>query len=145
MTGSGLCPRDPERSKSVALQRPSAALIHFEQVSYSDWIIVFRRLPLEANVKCVGFALASYADWDTGHDAFPGIQTLAVATGYRSNHTIIDALKDLRERKLVERRSSGSKSGRRGNADVYYLTLTNPLREAAGVDPCECKPKAKAA
>ena len=45
--------------------------------------------------------------------------------------------------KLIERRLRGSREGRRGNADMYYLTLTNGLREAAGVDPCQCKPRTK--
>lgn len=125
----------------VAAKPQAAVRLHWEQVSYGEWIIVFRRLRLEAPVKCIGYALATHADWATGHDAFPGIQTLALETGYRSHHTIVDALKVLREMKLVDRKSSGSKSGRRGNADSYHLTLTNPLRVAADVEPCECKPK----
>jgi hypothetical protein len=129
----------------MTAKRLIPAEIHWEQVGYSDWVTVFRRLRLEAPLKCVGYALASYADWDTGHDAFPGLHTLATATGYRSNHTIIDALKELRALRLIERRESGSKSGRRGNADMYYLTLTNALREQAGVDPCACARKPKAA
>ncbi len=116
---------------------------HWEQVPYGEWIITFRRLKLEAPVKCVGYALASYADWNTGNDAFPGVHELARATGYRSNHTIVDGLKVLRDMKLIERRLRGSREGRRGNADMYYLTLTNTLRELAGVDPCQCKPKTK--
>ena len=128
----------------MATRPQSVVRIHWEQVPYGEWIIVFRRLRLEAPVKCVGYALATHADWNTGHDAFPGIQTLALETGYRSHHTIVDALKALRDMKLVDRRSSGSKSGRRGNADSYHLTLTNPLREEAGVDPCECKPRTDA-
>lgn len=121
----------------------TAANPHWEQVPYSEWIIVFRRLKLDAPVKCVGYALASYADWSTGNDAFPGVHELARATGYRSNHTIVDSLKVLRDMKLIERRLRGSREGRRGNADMYYLTLTNTLRELAGVDPCQCKPRTK--
>lgn len=120
---------------------PTAASVHWEQVSYSEWIITFRKLRLDAPVKCVGYALASYADWNTGNDAFPGIHELARATGYRSNHTIVDALKAMRELRLIERRVKGNREGRRGNADMYFLTLTNVLREAAGVDPCTCTPK----
>lgn len=120
---------------------PTPASIHWEQVSYGEWIVTFRRLRLDAPVKCVGYALASYADWNTGNDAFPGIHELARATGYRSNHTIVDALKAMREMKLIERRVKGNREGRRGNADMYFLTLTNALREAAGVDPCTCTPK----
>lgn len=116
--------------------------LHFHTASYSDWIEVFRRLELEAPVKCTGYALASYADWKTGKDAYPGLRELATATGYRSHHTLTDALDVLRRRQLVSRQSSGSKSGRRGNADVYWLSLTDRLRSEAGVDLCACGKKA---
>lgn len=111
---------------------------HWEQVDYFKWLRVFTRLPMTSTVKLVGYALATNATASTGHDAHPGNELLMVQTGLSSEKTIRNALAELRRLRLVERRFRGSTAGRRGLADMYYLTLSNEARIAAGMKPCDC-------
>jgi hypothetical protein len=112
---------------------------HWEQVSYFAWLDVFRDFPAPPAVKLTGYALASYATYKDGHDAHPGLDLLMMATGYNSKQTIVTALAKLRELGLIERRIRGSAAGRRGLADMYYLTLNNAVRQTAGHKFCDCK------
>lgn len=111
---------------------------HWEQVNYFEWLPCFRMLSLPSTVKLVGFALASSCTYSTGHDAHPGTDLLSTHTGLSSDKTIRNGLAELRSLGLVERRFHGSCAGRRGLADMYYLTLHNEVRVAAGMKPCEC-------
>lgn len=115
---------------------------HYEQVGYWDWMRVFMALSINPTIKVVGCALAFNADYGTGHEAHPGIERLMAQTGLRSDKTVRTALEQLRRAGLIERRFKGSSAGRRGLADMYYLTLHNDLRIAAGVKPCDCDRKA---
>ena len=110
---------------------------HWEQVSYFVWLRTFTKLPIKSREKLVGYALASNATFATGHDAHPGTDLLMLQTGL-SDKTIRDALAELRRLGVIERRFEGSKAGRRGMADMYYLTLHNEARIAAGEKPCDC-------
>lgn len=118
---------------------------HWEQVNYFAWMAVFRDFAAPPAVKLTGYALASYATFKDGHDAHPGLDLLMCATGYNSKQTIVTALAKLRELGFIERRHKGSSTGRRGWADMYYLTLNNMVRREAGHKPCDCaaKPAAK--
>lgn len=114
---------------------------HYHVVSYFAWIQVFRDFSAPAAVKDVGYALATYATFSTGKEAYPGLDNLMTATGYNSKQTIVTALAKLRELGFIYRAFSGSSVGRRGLADEYYLTIHDELRREAGHDLCKCKDK----
>lgn len=111
---------------------------HWHTASYWQWIKVLRALPLPATTKLLGYALATNADFETGRDAFPGIDLLMVQTGVKSKQTVVTHLEKLRDDGLVSRRFRGSSAGRRGLADEYWLTLHDAARVAAGKKPCDC-------
>lgn len=112
---------------------------HWHAVPYFDWVTAFSRLPVGSTVKLVGYALALNATSKTGKDAHPGMDLLMIQTGLRSEKTVGTALAELRRLGLVSRVFEGSKAGRRGLADDYWLALHNEARVAAGKKPCECK------
>jgi hypothetical protein len=89
-------------------------------VKVSEWTRTLRQLELKSTTKLVGFVLATYADYDTGGNAYPGEERLAadcnITTRCCRTH-----LKILRECGLVERRERPH--GQRGVADTYCLRM----------------------
>lgn len=107
-------------------------------IGYWEWVKVIRRLPISSTEKLVAYALATFADFEDGHNARPGIDGLMDATSLKSDKTVRAALQELRRLGLIVRTSEGSKAGRRGWADVYALALHDEARAIAGKKPCDC-------
>jgi hypothetical protein len=77
------------------------------------------------SVKCVAFALATYANQD-GSSIFPGNERLTAVT-CQGDKTVRRALDWLRSGYLIDRVREGSRGGRRGLADEYRLTIPSDL------------------
>ena len=91
------------------------------------WIDVVRRARLSRTVKAVAVMLATYTDWQTGRDAYPGIARLAVDCGLNYN-TVKDALALLRKIGLID--YDNPAGGRRRNyADAYRLVFRPDLSD----------------
>lgn len=92
-----------------------------------EWDGVLRRLKLSPTVKLVAAYVSQYAD-TAGRHARPGVERLALETGYGSA-TIKRSLAKLRELGLLELVRSGSSQGRRGKANEYKLAVPADLLE----------------
>ena len=103
---------------------PPAGLI---AVDPREWTRVWLRVIASPSVKCVGFACASFADYETGADIHPGIPLLMKICGGMGNKTVGDALKIIRGWDLIWRYLEGSKNGRSGNSDMYRLTIPEDI------------------
>jgi hypothetical protein len=95
-----------------------------------EWLRVWVRVLDDAPVKNVGFALAARADYKSGANIHPGCELLMQMTGIRSDKTVRDALKRIREMGFAWRYLEGSKAqfvmtkkGRKRPADEYQLTF----------------------
>ena len=111
---------------------------HFHATGRFEWEKAIRKLPLKSSRKVVAYALATWADAETGGNAHPGEENLAEATGL-TTRSVRDALGALRGMGLLFRESRGSTQGLRRLADVYILSLHNEARIDAGMKPCDCK------
>jgi hypothetical protein len=111
---------------------------HWHQVNFFEWMPCFHLLTLPSTIKLVGYGIATSCTYSTGHDAHPGTDRLLTRTGLTSDKTVRNGLAELRRIGLIERRFHGSYAGRKALADMYYLTLHDELRVAAGMKPCEC-------
>ncbi|MCW2720494.1 helix-turn-helix domain-containing protein, partial [Pseudonocardia sp.] len=89
------------------------------------WRRLVRRVRLGPSVKLVASMLADYANVD-GTSVRPGNDRLVAVTEL-SDATVRRALKKLRELGLIERVFAGSRTGRKGLADVYRLTYPDEL------------------
>lgn len=87
--------------------------------SVFDWTKHLRYVRIGRTAKLVGLMLATFADPD-GTNAYPGVARLAVACGL-DYKTVKRALADLLAAGLVD--VDGGHSGRRGQYNVYRLTL----------------------
>lgn len=123
----------------------TARLEHYHSAGYWEWIRVFQHLPLSPTVKVTGYALALSADFETGHNAHPGLARLMEQTGLRSDKAVRKALAELRRMHLIDRQFRGSSAGRRGLADMYWLALHDEARIAGGKKPCDCESRGQAA
>jgi hypothetical protein len=90
-----------------------------------EWERIVRRVQMPPSVKCVAFALATYANTD-GTSIYPGNERLAAVT-CQGDKTVRRALAWLRGGYLVERVREGSRGGRGGFADEYRLTIPSDL------------------
>lgn len=91
------------------------------------WRRVIRRARLGSSVTLVASILADFANPD-GTRIRPGNERLVAATEL-ADKTVRRALERLREAGLIERVFSGSKSGRKGLADEYRLTIPGDLTD----------------
>lgn len=91
------------------------------------WRRIIRRARLGSSVTLVASILADFADPD-GTRIRPGNKNLAAACEV-GDKTVRRGLERLRELGLVERVFSGSKSGRKGLADEYRLTIPGDLTD----------------
>ncbi len=94
------------------------------------WEHLIRWLPLGATTKAVAYALATFADNDTGENVRPGERLLAQATGL-STRAVREHINVLMEEGLLYRRSNGKFNGRRGWASVYVLCAHDQKIEQA--------------
>lgn len=101
----------------------------------NEWLELISWLPLASTTKLVAYAIARYANYETGEDVRPGLCRLAHATGLseRAAGTHVTKLRDLG---LLYERSHGSASGRRALASVYVLCSGEDAEQAAA---CEQK------
>ena len=93
------------------------------------WLRVWLRVLADAPVKNVGYALAATADYKSGAHIHPGCELLMHLTGIKSDKTVREALKQIREWGFAWRYVEGSKSpfvmtrnGRKRMSDEYQLT-----------------------
>jgi hypothetical protein len=89
-------------------------------VPRAKWEHLIRWLPLASTTKAVAYALATFADNESGENVRPGERLLAHATGL-STRAVREHTNVLMEEGLLYRHSKGSFSGRRGWASVYVL------------------------
>lgn len=89
-----------------------------------DWVDLVRRARLGRTTKAVAMMLATYADSD-GTRVFPGIPRLCVDCEL-SYKVVQAALDELRNAELIQR---VSRTGRRGRADEYQLTVGENIQE----------------
>ena len=99
-----------------------------------EWMLVWRRVLADAPVKNVGSMLAARADYRTGANSHPGIELLMLMTGIKSDKTVREALKVIREWGFAWRYLEGSKApyvetrkGRKRPADEYRLTWPDDI------------------
>jgi hypothetical protein len=92
-----------------------------------EWTRIWLRVVASSSVKCVGFACAAFADYETGAEIHPGIPLLMKVCGGMGNKTVGDALRTIRGWDLMWRYLEGSKNGRSGNADMYRLTIPEDI------------------
>lgn len=92
-------------------------------VGPSVWLPAWRRVIAPPSVKLIGFACASWADWEDGAEIHPGNAVLGMACGGMHKGTVIPALAQIRDWGLMWRYSEGSKKGRAALSDVYRLTF----------------------
>jgi hypothetical protein len=117
----------------VGLERPRAPdpPQGLQAVDPRTWVIVWRRVQADPSVKNVGYVLASWADYDTGARIFPGTRKLMLATGIKGDHTVRNALRQIREWRLAWRYLEGSRAPfvttaqgeKKRPADEYRLTF----------------------
>lgn len=95
-----------------------------------EWLRVWVRVLADAPVKNVGFALAARADYKSGANIHPGNELLMLMTGIKSDKTVREALRQIREWGFAWRYVEGSKApfimtknGRRRMSDEYQLTF----------------------
>lgn len=91
------------------------------------WTPAWARVMATPAVKGTGFALLNWADFRTGAEIRPGVELLMKAAGIKSDTTVRNALKQMREWKLIWRYREGSKSGRNGFEDEYRLTFPDDI------------------
>jgi hypothetical protein len=96
-------------------------------VSPGTWTPAWARVIATPAVKGTGFALLNWADFRTGADIRPGVALLMKASGIRSDKTVRDALRQMRDWGMVWRYREGSKSGRNGCEDEYRLTFPDDI------------------
>lgn len=113
-------------------------------VGPSVWLPAWRRVVASPSVKLVGFACASWADWEDGAEVRPGNAVLGLACGAMSKKTVIGALAQIRDWGLIWRYLEGSKNGRAALSDVYRLTFPDDISGIPMYSP-EWKPPVLAA
>lgn len=87
-----------------------------------EWTRAWLRVIASPSVKCVGFAVCSFADYGSGAAIRPGIALLRQVCGGMGNKTVIESLAQIRDWGFIWRYSEGSKNGRAAKADIYRLT-----------------------
>ena len=92
-----------------------------------EWERIICRARLGATVQHVALLLAVHAD-GSGENVRPGIRRLAAIAGY-DVRTIKRVIVKLRDLGLIERVYEASRSGRKGMADEYRLTIPDDLLE----------------
>jgi len=108
--------------------------VDLEPASRFEWERVICRCRLGHAVQHIALLLAAHADGDGGH-VRPGTKRLAAFTGYDVK-TIQRSIVKLRNLGLIERVFEASRSGRKGMADEYRLTIPADLAERVEmVDP----------
>jgi hypothetical protein len=101
-----------------------------------EWVTVWRRAIADPSVKLTGFAVASFADYRTGARIHPGVPLLMKVTGLRSDKSVRDALKLMRDDwGLIWRYAEGSKRGRAKESDEYRLTFPDDITVIPLMDP----------
>ena len=88
-----------------------------------EWIQVWRRVRVPATVNLVGFALASFADWNDGTRVRPGNVILAAICSESHPKTVERAIGVIRGYDLIWRYVEGSRKGVKGAHDEYRLTI----------------------
>lgn len=95
-----------------------------------EWLRAWLRVQADPSVKVTGFALAAVADYKTGANIHPGNELLMKLTGLKSDKSIRDALKLMRDWGMIWRYLEGSKApfiitrkGRVRPSDEYRLTF----------------------
>lgn len=104
-------------------------------VDQRQWLNVWWRVLADGPVKNVGSMLAARADYATGAHSHPGTELLMQMTGIKSDKTIREALKVIREMGFAWRYVEGSKApfyiARNGErkrlADEYRLTWPDDI------------------
>jgi helix-turn-helix protein len=87
-----------------------------------DWERVIRRATiLDFTDKGIALLLATFADYD-GTRIFPGTQRLIAVSG-RSKSVVLRSVRKLRDHGLIERVEERGKNGRKGDFDLYRLTI----------------------
>jgi hypothetical protein len=92
-----------------------------------EWIQVWRRVRVSATVNLVGFALASFADWNDGTRIRPGNVVLAAICSEMHPKTIERAVSVIRGYDLIWRYAEGSRKGVKGANDEYRLTIPDDI------------------
>lgn len=101
--------------------------MELEPASRFEWERVICRCRLGPTVQHIALLLAVHAD-GSGARVRPGTKRLAAFTGYDVK-TIQRAIVRLRNLGLIERVFEASRSGRKGMADEYRLTIPGDLLE----------------
>lgn len=96
-------------------------------VSPGTWTPAWARVMATPAVKCTGYALLTWAGWKDGAHIRPGIPRLMKATGIRSDATVRNALRQMREWGLVWRYYEAAQSGLKDDADEYRLTFPGDI------------------
>lgn len=119
----------------MRLERPEAPApppgLRLRPVGEREWTQVWRRVLADPSVKNVGFAMASFADWETGAHIYPGTELLMLVTGIKGDHTVRNALRQIRDWGLAWRYLEGSKAPfvmtkkgvKKRPSDEYRLTF----------------------
>jgi hypothetical protein len=107
-----------------------------------EWVAVWNRVLDESPVKNVGYCLAARADYKTGADIHPGTELLMKMSGIKSDKTVREALKRIREMGFAWRYLEGSKApfivtrkGRIRPSDEYRLTWPDDISGIPMLNP----------
>lgn len=92
-----------------------------------EWTRAWRRVIATPSVKLVGYACADWADWKTGANVKPGVRLLIAATGIRSEVTVRNALRQMRDWGLMWRYHEARLSGVEGDSDIHRLTFPDDI------------------
>lgn len=91
------------------------------------WEPVWARVIATPAVKCTGFALLNWAGWKDGTEIRPGTWRLMRATGIRSDKTVRDALRQMRDWGFIWRYYEAAQSGIKDDADIHRLTFPDDI------------------
>jgi hypothetical protein len=108
-----------------------------------DWTRAWARVLADPSVKNTGFALLTWADYGTGAGIHPGVGRLMQVTGIKGDHTVRNALKQMRDWGFIWRYLEGSKApfivtrngGRKRPADEYRLTFPGDISRIPMLSP----------
>jgi hypothetical protein len=107
-----------------------------------EWLRIWNRVLADAPVKNVGYVLAARADYKTGADIHPGIPLLMKMSGIKSDKTVREALKRIREMGFAWRYLEGStapfivtRKGRVRPSDEYRLTWPDDISSIPMLSP----------
>lgn len=92
-----------------------------------EWTRAWRRVIATPAVKCTGYACADWADYKDGSNIKPGIALLQMACGIKSDTTVRNALKLMRDQGLIWRYHEARLSGLEGDSDIYRLTFPGDI------------------